>query len=473
MTDIQMILASIQASKRDYEEAADRIWAYAETRFQEVRSARVLAQLLEREGFAVEVGAAGMDTALIATFGQGAPVIGLLGEYDALTNLNQAAGIPEKRAPEPGANGHGCGHNALGVGALEAAVALKAYLSASGVSGTVRYYGCPAEEGGGGKTFMAREHLFDDLDAAITWHPGDLNQVMSASTLANTEVYFSFAGSSAHAAASPHLGRSALDAVELMNVAVNFLREHVPQEVRMHYAVTNSGGLSPNVVQSKAEVLYLLRAPTAPQVRELYDRVCRIAKGASLMTETSLEITPNGGAANVVPNDTLGRVMQQVMEELGGPEFGAEETEFAQQIEQTLTPEQKAASLRRFSPEIAEKTRGNALSEWIMPYVSTNVSMPFSTDVGDVSWNVPTVQLTAATQALGTPGHSWQVVSQSCSGVSHTGMHYAAQVMALTGLRLFQNPELCTKAGEELTLRLRGTAYDCLLPEGIKPSAIR
>ncbi len=472
MTEIQTILASDETKKREYDNAADRIWGYAETRFEEVRSAGLLSEILEREGFAVQNGAAGMDTALVASFGQGAPVIGLLGEYDALTNLNQTAGVAEKSAPEPGTNGHGCGHNLLGVASLEAAVALKDYLASTGTSGTVRYYGCPAEEGGGGKCFMAREHLFDDLDAAITWHPGDLNQVVAASTLANIEVYFSFTGSSAHAAASPHLGRSALDAVELMNVAVNFLREHVPQEVRMHYAVTNPGGLSPNVVQAKAEVLYLLRAPTAPQVRELFERVCNIAKGASLMTETTLEITPNGGTANVVPNDTLGRVMQQVMEELGGPKFDEEEKNFARQIEETLTPEQRAASMRRFSPEITPKAQGKAVSEWVMPYVFTNASLPFSTDVGDASWNVPTVQLMAATQALGTPGHSWQVVSQSCSAVGHTGMHYAAQVMALTGLRLLQEPELCEKAKEELKERLHGMAYDCLLPEGLEPSAI-
>ncbi|WP_411678368.1 M20 family metallopeptidase [Caproicibacter sp.] len=473
MTETESILASIDEKSVRYLDAADRIWELAETRFQETKSAALLCEILKREGFQVETGVAGMDTAFLATYGGGKPVIALLGEYDALSSLSQEPCIAEKKPLIQGANGHGCGHNALGVASLAAAIALKDYLKETGGPGTVRYYGCPAEEGGGGKVFMARDHLFDGLDAAITWHPGDLNRVMASSTLANIETYFVFSGTSSHAASDPHLGRSALDAVELMDVGVNFLREHVMEDARMHYAVTDSGGVSPNVVQAKAEVLYLLRAPTISQVREIYDRVCDIAKGAALMTETQVEIVPDGGTADLVPNDTLGKVMQEVMEELGGPVFSEEDQAFAREIEKTLTPEQKAAGLGRFDQKTAERLKSCALAEFVVPYHPTEKAMPFSTDVGDVSWNVPTVQLTAATQALGTPGHSWQIVSQGKSGISHTGMLYAGKVMALTGLRLFQNPELCERAKEELKERRNGEPYDCLIPEGFQPHASR
>ena len=473
MKDSETVLASIEKNSARYADAADRVWEYAETRFRETKSAALLRGLLEQEGFSVEAGLAGMDTAFVASYGRGKPVVAVLGEYDALSNLSQQPCAAEKKPLVPGANGHGCGHNALGVASLAAAVALKEHLAASGASGTVRYYGCPAEEGGGGKVFLARDRLFDGVDAAVTWHPGDLNRVMSASTLANIEAYFRFAGVSSHAASDPHLGRSALDAVELMDVGVNFLREHVMQDARMHYAVTDPGGVSPNVVQPKAEALYLLRAPTIPQVREIYARVCDIARGAAMMTGTELTVVPDGGTADLVPNDTLAGVMQQVMEELGGPVFGKEEHAFAERIRETLTPEQKAASLSRFDRKTAERLQNSALAEFVMPYVPTGRCSPFSTDVGDVSWNVPTVQLTAATQALGTPGHSWQVVSQGKSGISHTGMLYAAKVMALTGLRLFRSPGLCERAKEELRDRLDGREYDCLIPAGLRPLASR
>ena len=473
MKDSETVLASIGEKAGRYIDAADRVWDYAETRFRETKSAALLCGLLEQEGFSVEAGLAGMDTAFVASCGGGKPVIAVLGEYDALSNLSQRACAAEKEPLVPGGNGHGCGHNALGVASLAAAVALKDFLAASGVPGTVRYYGCPAEEGGGGKVFLARDRLFDGIDAAITWHPGDLNQVMSASTLATIETYFQFAGVSSHAASDPHLGRSALDAVELMDVGVNFLREHVMQEARMHYAVTDSGGVSPNVVQPKAEVLYLLRAPTIPQVREIYARVCDVAKGAAMMTDTELTLVPDGGVANLVPNDTLAAVMHGVMGELGGPAFGEEEHAFAEKIRETLTPEQKAASLSRFDRKTADRLKNSALAEFVAPYVPTDRCSPFSTDVGDVSWNVPTVQLTAATQALGTPGHSWQIVSQGKSGISHTGMLYAAKVMALTGRKLFGDPELCERAKEELRDRLNGQEYDCLIPSDLKPLASR
>lgn len=471
MLEKETVFASIEKKAEQYNDAADRIWEFAETRFEEKKSADLLCGILEREGFQVESGVAGMETAFVATYGSGKPVIAFLGEYDALSSLSQQPCVAEKKALTPGANGHGCGHNALGVASLSAAVALRDCLEQSGMSGTVKYYGCPAEEGGGGKVFMARDRLFDCLDAAITWHPGDLNRVMAASTLANIETYFAFSGISSHAASDPHLGRSALDAVELMDVGVNFLREHVLQDARMHYAVTNSGGASPNVVQPKAEVLYLLRAPTISQVREIYDRVCDIARGAALMTETKLEIAPDGGVANLVPNDTLGRVMQGVMDELGGPVFGEEEHRFASEIKATLSQEQVASSQARFDPDTVERLKSSALAEFVVPYQPSEKASPFSTDVGDVSWNVPTVQLTAATQALGTPGHSWQIVSQGKSGISHTGMLYAGMVMACTGLKLLQDPAICDRAKEELKDRLGGEPYDCLLPEGHKPHA--
>ena len=270
--------------------ASDEIWGCAETAFTEEKSMKILCDVLKAEGFTVETGLADVKTAFKGTFGSGKPVIGILGEFDALSGLDQEAGATEKIVVHDGASGHGCGHNMLGTAALSAAIGIKKYLEESGKPGAVIYFGCPGEEGGSGKAFMAKGGVFANLDAAITWHPGDLTQADTGSSLANYQVAYKFYGKSAHAGGAPHLGRSALDALELMNMGVQFLREHVVPEARIHYAITNTGGYSPNVVQPYAEVLYLIRAPKNSQVEEIYQRVNKIAEGAAHMTETRVEI---------------------------------------------------------------------------------------------------------------------------------------------------------------------------------------
>ena len=396
-------LGRIIEEKRDFFIEVDRtIWESAETAFTEFQSAAALCRALEAEGFSVERSVAGIDTAFCGTWGEGKPVIAFLGEYDALSGLSQKGGVAEKIPLVPGENGHGCGHNNLGAGSLAAAVALKEYLKNTGKAGIVRYYGCPGEEGGSGKAFMARAGVFDDVDIALTWHPGSVNAVFPFSSLANFQVAYRFKGVSAHAASCPHLGRSALDAVELMNIGVNFLREHVIPEARMHYAITDSGGFSPNVVQSAAEVLYLLRAPLTPRVEEMYERVNDIARGAALMTGTELEIRFIKACANVIPNNVLEEVLYRNFTEMGVPEYLEEELEFARKIFDGIAPSERSEDLDRYSApggaagkEAARRLRERPIMDEVLPYGPSDFVMPGSTDVGDVSWNVPTGQIWA------------------------------------------------------------------------------
>jgi aminobenzoyl-glutamate utilization protein B len=465
-------------SKQDlFTKISDTIWEYAETRFEEFKSAKLLAAVLEAEGFSVDRGTAGIPTAFTANFGQGAPVVALLGEYDALSRLSQKAGIARKE-PLPGnQNGHGCGHNLLGAGALAAAVAVKQYMEENKIQGTVRYYGCPGEEGGSGKTFMAREGIFDDVDIAITWHPLTYNTIFSIQTLANYQVYYKFHGRSAHAAAVPHLGRSALDAVELMNVGVNYLREHIIQEARVHYAVTNTGGTSPNVVQPEAEVLYLIRAPQIDQVQEIYERVCAVAKGAALMTGTEVEVVIDKACSNYIPNHTLNELMQANFNDVGAPQFTEEEKQFARQIKNTLLAADISNDLhmaRQFlggkEQKILEDLKQTEVADVILPYTQAAVWLPGSTDVGDVSWLTPTVQLGVACNAFGTPGHSWQAVAQGTTSLAHKGMIVAGKVMARTAVDALVRPEVVTQAKADLQKMLAGKTYICPIPQDVKPS---
>lgn len=396
-----------------------------------------------------------MDTAFVATFGNGKPKIGILGEYDALYNLSQKANIDEKQAVVENGNGHGCGHNALGVGALAAVVAVKDYMVKNNLKGTICYFGCPGEEGGSGKTYMVREKVFSDIDAAFTWHPSDVTGVVEGSTLANIQAYVRFYGKSAHAAACPHLGRSALDAVELMNVGINYLREHVIEDARMHYALTNGGGLSPNVVQAFAEELLLVRAPKMSQAKEIYERVKSIAKGAALMTGTKVEIIFDKAASNVIVNDTLNKVMYEKLLELEPIKLIKEEEEFAKKIKNTLGDEEKAS--------------GKFIVDSVKEYKFTEKAAPGSTDVGDVSFVVPTAQINTSCWASGTAGHSWQVVSQGKCSYLHKAMLLAGKAMALSALELFENDEIITKAKAELKERLNGEEYVCPIPADVKP----
>ena len=470
-------LGRIIEEKRDFFIGLnDKLWEFAETAFVEFQSTELLCGALEKEGFSVERATAGIETAFCGSWGEGAPVIAFLGEYDALAGLSQKGGAAEKEPLVAGGNGQGCGHNNLGAGALAAAVAFREYLESAGKSGTVRYYGCPGEEGGSGKAFMARAGVFDDVDVALTWHPGSVNAVFPFSSLANFQAAYRFKGTSAHAAACPHLGRSALDAVELMNIGVNFLREHVIPEARMHYAITNPGGFSPNVVQSEAEVLYLLRAPLTPQVEEIYERVNKIARGAALMTETELEIRFIKACANVVPNNTVEEVLFANYAGLGVPEYSAEDIGFARSIFEKIAPSERSSDLDNYSApggeegrEAARRLSERPIADELLPYGPSDYVLPGSTDVGDVSWIVPTGQIWVATWPNHTPGHSWQVVSSGVTSLAHKGTLHAGKVLAAAAVDFFEHPGLIERAKEELRTRLDGYSYRCAIPDDVMP----
>jgi aminobenzoyl-glutamate utilization protein B len=422
--------------------------------------------MLEQEGFRITRDIAGIPTAFMAEAGHDSgggngPLIGLLGEYDALSGLGQASGVTERK-PTTQANGQGCGHNLLGAGAVLAAIAVKDYLAAHRLPGRVRYYGCPAEEGGSGKTFMAREGLFKDLDAAICWHPGNFYGVMSVNSLANIQAYFRFTGRAAHAASAPHLGRSALDAVELMNVGVNYMREHMPSNTRVHYAVTDTGGISPNVVQAKAEVLYLVRAPTVAAATTLFERVKKIAEGAALMTETQAFVDFDKACSEVLPNTALEWAMHRNLEQLGPVRFDDADRAFAERMRRdALTPEDVFSSLR----SVGEPTSyDRSLHEGILPFDGTPRQLYGSTDVGDVSWLTPTVQCWGPCFAVGTPGHSWQLVAQGKQPTAHKAMLQAAKGMAATAIDALSDETLLKMAREEWEKRTSGAPYQCPIP---------
>lgn len=455
----------IEQKREAFIHVSDRIWEFAETRFEEYRSSKMLAETLESEGFTVERGVGGIMTAFIGSFGSGGPVVAILGEFDALSGMSQKKGQAIQEADMPGGNGHGCGHNLLGTASLAAAVAVKQYMEENGIKGTVRYYGCPGEEGGSGKTFMARAGLFDDVDFAICWHPMGYNSIMACESLANYQIYFKFRGKSAHAAASPHLGRSALDAVELMNMGVNYLREHIITDARIHYAITNSGGLSPNVVQAYAESLYLVRAPRVDQVQEIYERVCKIAQGAALMTETEVEIVFDKACSNLVQNQVVEQVMYKNYQELGVPEHDEEELELAAQVRATLTSAERNTA-ERLSPDTPDPD----MVTWLNKYDGSTIPLNGSTDVGDVSWITPTAQCTTACFVNGSMLHSWQWVALGATSIAHKGMLHAGKVMASTAIDMLQHPEWIEQAKAELKQRLGNTPYVCPIPEGVQPS---
>ncbi len=459
-------------------EASDKIWGLAETAFLEFESAKTLCDILRSEGFTVEDGLAGIKTAFKGTYGSGRPVIGFLGEFDALSGLNQEAGATEKIQPVAGAAGHGCGHNMLGTASLAAAIGVKKYLEDSEKEGTVIYFGCPGEEGGSGKAFMAKDGVFDDLDIAITWHPNDLTYVDTGSSLANYQVAYKFTGKAAHAAMAPHLGRSALDAVELMNTGVQYLREHIPTDARIHYAITDTGGYSPNVVQPYAEVLYLIRSPKNSQVEEIYQRVNKIAQGAALMTETEVEIDFVKGCSNLVSNKVVAKRLYDNMTELEPIQYTDEEMAFAEAIHDSVgegcfeSLERQTANRTKEEKDEILSHKGDAMYTFIAPFDEIGVQGFGSTDVGDVSWVCPTAQTYIATWAAGTPGHSWQVVTQGKSGLAHKGLIFAAKTMAGAAIDFFEDPELIDEAKEEMRQTLDGETYRCPIPDGVRPRAL-
>ncbi len=456
---------------------SDAIWDYAETLFTEKRSAAALCEALRSEGFTVTEGVAGLDTAFTGSFGSGRPIIGFLGEYDALYGMSQTADVVCEEPLVKGAPGHGCGHNLLGVGSLAAAIAVKEYLKSTGRPGTVVYFGTPGEEGGSGKAFMAREGVFGDLDAALTWHPYYINQVRTNSSLANIQACFRFRGRSAHASAVPHMGRSALDGLELMNVGVNFMREHVTPDVRVHYAVTDTGGRSPNVVQASAEAIYLCRANSIDRAQKVYEWVCDIARGAALMTQTEVEIVFMKACSNIIQNNVLERVLDDSLFAVPMFELTEEEAAAKRAFRDTV-PLSKAANddfIHRYGDVAVETLKANCMRPFynfpVHCQPSDEVS-PASTDVGDVSWVCPTAQLSIATQSPHAPGHSWQVVAQGKDSVSHKGMLFAGEVLASAAIRLMEEPGLLEKAKEEFTRRVGKKGYVCPIPRDVKPQTM-
>ena len=411
-------------------QVALEIWDFAEVGYQEERSSALLQQELSSAGFSVKAGIAGMPTAFVAEWGSGSPVIGILAEYDALPGITQDA-VPERAPlPEKG-SGHACGHHLFGAGSTGAAIVAKEWLEATGTSGTIRLYGTPAEEGGAGKVYMVREGLFDDVDIALHWHPGDNNSASPGTSLANKSAKFRFHGISAHAAGAPHRGRSALDGVEAMDHMVNLMREHVPQETRIHYVITN-GGSAPNVIPDFAEVFYYVRNPEPTMVHQLFERVVAAAEGAALGTSTTMDYEIIHGLYNLLPNETLQKVMWKNLDAVGGVEYDETERAYAELL---------YASLPEDSPPLESATQVQAYD-----YVRAGMG---STDVADVSWMVPTAGLRAATWVPGTPAHSWQAISAGGMSIGTKGMLVAAKTLALTAVEIFTHPEIVEAAAAE------------------------
>ncbi|MEM6623795.1 MAG: amidohydrolase [Pseudomonadota bacterium] len=445
---------------------SDRVFDTPETLYTEVQSVATHREMIARQGFRLTENPAGITTGVLGEAGDEGPVIAILGEFDALPGLSQEPGVAEHRPLEDGGHGHGCGHNLLGAAALLAATAVKDWLAETGIKARVRYYGCPAEEGGAAKTFMVRDGLFDDVDAVISWHPATFTAVNRANSLANTRIDFTFHGKAAHAAAAPELGRSALDAVELMNIGVNYMREHMPDDARVHYAYLDAGGVAPNVVQHRATVRQLVRARDLPSLASLVARVRKIAEGAALMTETRVESRVYSAVSNLLGNAPLERAMQDAMDGLGPVPFDDADRAFAAEIQKTLTADDIAASFRRvgLSPE-----PGQSLCDFVAPLENLGEGGEGSTDVGDASWAAPCVQARVATCAVGTPFHTWQVVAQGKAPAAHKGMVYAAKVMAATAKRIIEDPDLLAAAQAAHRDSLNRVPYTCPLPADAKP----
>jgi aminobenzoyl-glutamate utilization protein B len=445
--DRDTLLQGIEAKRSAYAEVAKQIWAFAEVGYQEQKSSELLQQKLRDAGFTVRAAVADIPTAFVASYGSGKPVTGVIGEYDALPGLSQDATSSRNALVANGA-GHGCGHNLLGTGALAAAIAVKEWLAA-GHQGTLRYYGTPAEEGGSGKVYMVRAGLFNDVDAVVTWHPGDRNEASPSTNLANITGKFRFHGVAAHAASAPHRGRSALDAVEAMDYMVNMLREHVPQETRIHYIITR-GGSAPNVVPDFAEAYYYARQPDMRILDDVWERIVDAGKGAALGTGTKMEFEITGAVWNVLPNEYLSGMMHKNLERVGGLSYTAEEAKFAEELRKTLT---EPPTLAMGSQEKVQPSRTGSVGT-------------ASTDLADVSWNVPTVSMTAATFVPGIPAHSWQATACAGATVGVKGMMIAAKAMALTTMDLFSDPGHIQKAKAEFdTKRGPGFAYKTRLAD--------
>ena len=443
-------LAALSSAYEADKKTALQIWEYAEVGYKEVKSAALHVQHLKDAGFSVETGVAGIPTAFVATYGSGSPAIGILAEYDALPGINQSASA--ERDPIVGKNaGHACGHHLFGTASVSAGIAIKELIAAGKLKGTIKVFGTPAEEGGSGKVFLVRAGLFNNLDAVIHWHPDDANAITTTSALANKSAKFKFYGISAHAAAAPDQGRSALDAVEAMDNMVNMMREHIPQETRIHYVITN-GGKAPNVIPDFAEVYYYVRHPKRKDVVEIFDRVVKAAEGAALGTGTTMKYDIIGGTHDLLINKALAETMQDNLDKVGGVNYTEAEIAFAKKLQPTMVAPVDIATAAQVKP---------------LTYINEGNSG--STDVGDVSYALPTVGLRAATWVPGTAAHSWQAVAAGGTEIGTKGMLVASKTMALTAIDLMSNPVLLAKAVEEFIKSKGDYKYKALLGD-IKPA---
>ena len=460
-----------------FRDLANEIWDHPELSLKEFRAAALYCRTLRELGFEVTEKLCGIETAFCGRFGRGRPVIGILGEFDALSGLSQKAGSTEAAPLTPGGNGHGCGHNLLGAASLAAACAVKEWLEKTGKPGTVIFFGCPGEEGGAGKAFMARDGLWKKLDAALCWHPSDVNQVKTGTNNSSIQVLYKFTGKAAHAAGDPYNGRSALDAVELMNVGVQFLREHVTDDCRIHYAITDAGGVSPNVVQAKASVLYMVRANKVADSVKLLARVDDIARGAALMTGTEFERVFIDGTAELLPNFAIEQALYRNLEESGVPDYSPEDLELAAALKASYPGSGISGVYGMRDPAIAKTVRTlsqdgkKPVNDFIPPLYSTTQFSPGSTDVGDVSWLTPTSQIETVCWPAGVPGHSWQIVACGKSELAHKGMFLAAKVLAGTAVDLLSDGALLARARAEFEERSAG-GYVCPIEQDAVPIAL-
>ena len=473
--DKNLIYATVEDKAALLTDLSDRIWEYAELSMMEHRSTAAYLAILREEGFNVRENLCGMETAFSASYGEGRPIIGLLGEYDALSGLSQFPGITCKEPLVEGGCGQGCGHNLLGAASLGAAIAIKEAIKAGHLKGTVVFYGCPGEEGCAGKTYMARDGQIRDLDAALTWHPSDVNEVSTGSNAASIQVEYSFTGIAAHAANDPHLGRSALDAAELMNVGVQFLREHMETKCAVHYSFADAGGLSPNVVQPTAKLIYMVRGETVRKAKQLLKRVNNIARGAALMTDTEMEWRQIDGTSSTVSNEVLEQLLYKNMTEAPLPHYSEDEITFAAGLRTTYQvaglPGSRTDENRQIRSFVLEKTHHGrtAVNNFVIPYYPSCHFNPGSSDVGDVSWLTPTAQFNAVTWASGCPAHSWQTVSTGKTSFAHKGLLYAAKALAGSVADLMENPDLVAKARAEFR-ETTAEGYDCPISKDIVPT---
>ena len=473
MNDREWLHNAVYAKRDSYAALNDEIHGYAETSFEEYRSAAALIRVLKEEGFEVREGLADMPTCFTGTAGSGRPVIGILGEFDALDGLSQEAGVPVRKPVKEGAPGHGCGHCCLGTASLAAAAAVRDYLEAHHLSGTVVYFGCPAEEGAGSKQFMARAGLFDDVDFVYTWHPSTTNDVSADCTTAIMGANFEFTGISVHAGGSPWLGRSALDAAELMNVGCNYLREHIRDGQRIHYAYSDAGGSAPNVVPDHVKIKYEVRARTVAEVKKLFERVTKVARGAAMMTETEVRIDLTMAFSDFRNNSVLAETASACLEEIGAPAWDEEDYALARAFLNSYEPVQKKAIIKELAETWGQENLAGILEKplhsGVKPYDSSKAEYEGgSTDVGDVSYAAPTCEIHTAAACMGNIGHTWQMAAQAGSRIGHKGLMTAAEAMALACIRMAADPEKIRLAKEE-TLKRNGGKYSCPLPDSVMP----